>query len=287
MAIIESAASSVALSEAVRYVRKTDTETRFQNAIERAAEQTAEVDEGLDKANIFAIINTEEAEKVVEESIGKGEMLNDDDIASTIDKEVLSHETDCDVVLSEFADNLLLQMAEDSVLTELVQYSYLNEISEITEEISSDTEDIREKTNEIAGELGTSEDPDSDDRANGIRRQFISELGIVDKPLNSWPSDAPSGAAPDMNELPTTVYDTYTSDLIYLSDEEISALHEFYSNVKRTQQICTSYSTHLSRGTSPYDGEMIKLANHIQARVANLKEKHAEALNEVESRIND
>lgn len=155
MTIIGSAVASVVLSETVRYVREKKNEPELEDVINEAAKDAAkslnediEGDSGLDSANIFAIIDTEEAESLIEQTMRRGQVVGDSDLLQAVDCEILSDTVDCETVLSHFVEALELQMVKQDKLGDVLELAYLRGIQDDTSEILSNQEEMKRLRNQ-------------------------------------------------------------------------------------------------------------------------------------------
>lgn len=155
MTIIGSAIASVALSETVRYVRDKKNETDLEDVINEAAKDTAktfneeiEGASGIDSANIFAIINTDEVESLIDQKISHGQTVADGDLLQAVDCDILSDSVDCEIILSHFVEALEIQMVKQDKLGDILELAYLREIQKDTSKILSNQNDLQRLQNQ-------------------------------------------------------------------------------------------------------------------------------------------
>lgn len=210
MVIVESAFASVVLSEGVRYAREQYADTKqIERAIENAAEQTAQVDPELDEADIFAVLDTEEVEKIVDEAINQGEVVDDKQLLQAVNEDIIS-DLDVQEILETFVANIQLEIAKQDALGHVLNLTYSMRVLDYSETILNRVEDVQSTVINIRKEI----------KSGNPQFDILSDLNIpkrLDWKLAQLGIRVKSAADPKlMNEADLMAY-AITNDVVLLS----------------------------------------------------------------------
>lgn len=134
-----------------------------------------------------------------------------------------------------------------------------------------------------------SQEKDTQERAEQLRQQFITELQEIEEPLHSWPDEPPwededrGYVVPDLsNAGPTKVYDEHITEMRILEENEIEKITGFYTSFQRTQEICERYIEKLPDNFD-YNNEAEKTAEIVHNSIQGLKESHQDVMKELQT----